>query len=132
MAKLKFLTLEQILAIHHDQIERYGGSHGIRSMALLESAVFRPQSSFMGEDLHLGLFDKVSALIHSLLMNHPFLDGNKRTSLVSGGAFLHLNNFSLKCTPQEVVEIALKIESKEFRLKELSSWLKDHSVNTRK
>ena len=132
MAKVNFPTFEQILAIHHDQIERYGGSHGIREIALLESAIFRPQSSFMGDDLYTDLFDKVAALMHSLLMNHPFLDGNKRTSMVSGGAFLFLNGYTLKCTQEELVETALNIESKEYGLTELSSWLKEHSIKLRR
>ncbi len=128
MAKTIFITFEQVLAIHHDQIERYGGSHGVRDLPLLESALQRPQSSFMGEDLYPTLFDKAAALVHSILLNHPFLDGNKRTSMVSGAYFLSLNGFRLKVSQKEFVEAALNIESKKWNLEQISEWLKDHSA----
>lgn len=115
------------MAIHHDQIERYGGSHGIRDLALLESAVQRPRSSFMGEDLYPDIFDKAAALIHSILLNHPFLDGNKRTSMASGAALLFLNGYELKVDQEEFVDVALAIESKKMNLAQISKWLKDHS-----
>lgn len=92
MAKTIFLTLEQVLAIHYDQIERYGGSHGVRDLALLESATQRPQASFMGEDLYPDIFKKGAALMHSLILNHPFVDGNKRSGVVSTASFLHYNS----------------------------------------
>ena len=91
MVKTTFLTLPEILAIHHDQIEKYGGSHGIRDLSLLESAAFRPQSSFLEKDLYKNIFTKTAALIHSLVLNHPFIDGNKRTGTVAGARFLYLN-----------------------------------------
>lgn len=128
MAKITYTTFEQVLAIHHDQIERYGGSHGIRDIALLQSAIERPKSSFMGEDLYPTIFDKVAALIHSILLNHPFIDGNKRTSMVAGSYFLHLNGFELKVEQHQLVEAALNIESKKWDLEQISKWLKDHSV----
>lgn len=127
MAKVVYLTLEQVLAIHHDQIERYSGSHGIRDLKLLESAIHRPQSSFMGEDLYNSIFDKASALMHSILMNHPFLDGNKRTATVSTAAFLHLNGLEIKCSQKELINLALSVETKEKNLEQISVWLKDHS-----
>lgn len=128
MANVNFLTLEQILAIHFDQIERYEGSHGVRDLSLLESAMQRPQASFMGEDLYIGIFDKAAALMHSLILNHPFIDGNKRTGTVATAAFLHFNGHDLKLTQKELVEISLMVESKRLNLEEISKWLKDHAV----
>lgn len=132
MAKITFLTLEQILAIHHDQIERYRGSHGIRELSLLESAIHRPQASFMGEDLYQSIFDKAAALIHSMILNHPFLDGNKRTGTVTGAAFLHFNGWDIKVSQKELLELSLNVESKKWKIEHLSKWLKDHSQRKRK
>ena len=128
MPKTSYITLEQVLAIHHDQIERYGGSHGIRDLTLLESAIERPKSSFMGEDLYPTIFDKAAALMHSILLNHPFLDGNKRTSMASATALLYFNGWSLKVEQKELVEAALAVESKKWSLEQISKWLKMNSV----
>ena len=87
------MKLDEVIAIHHDQIKRYGGSHGIRDLNLLISAVSRPQASFAGKDLYTTVFDKTAALIHSLIMNHPFVDGNKRTAMVSGARTLFINGY---------------------------------------
>ena len=127
MAKTNFLTLEQVLAIHFDQIENYGGSHGVRDLSLLESAVMRPQASFMGEDVYEDLFAKAAALFHSLVLNHPFIDANKRTSTVATGWFLHLNGFDLKVSLKGLEEASLNIESKKWDLEQISKWLKEHS-----
>jgi len=122
-----YLTLEQILVIHQDQIERYGGRHGLRDLSLLESAVFRPQSSFSEKDLYKTIFDKTAALMYSLILNHPFIDGNKRTGIVSGMVFLELNGFRLEVSTKELTKIAFKIESKELNLKNVVEWLKSNS-----
>lgn len=123
-----YLTLEQILAIHYDQIERYSGSHGIRELSLLESAVERPQASFMGDDLYPDIFTKAAALMHSMVLNHPFLDGNKRTATVSTAAFLHFNGWDIKVTQDELAQISLNIESKKWDQETLANWLKEHCL----
>lgn len=125
--QINYLTLEQILVIHQDQIEQYGGSHGLRDLALLESAVFRPQSSFSGKELYKTIFDKTAAIMHSLILNHPFIDGNKRTGIVSAVVFLELNGFRLEVSQKELVKTALKIESKELSLENVAEWLKLNS-----
>ncbi|MBI2315178.1 type II toxin-antitoxin system death-on-curing family toxin [Candidatus Daviesbacteria bacterium] len=128
MTKIVYLTLDEVLAIHYEEVERFGGSHGVRSLDLLDSALHRPQASFMGEDLYPSLFHKAAALMHSILLNHPFIDANKRTSTVSMAYFLHLNGYNIKIGQEELVEFALKVESKQLNLEQISKWLKDHSV----
>ena len=122
-----YLTLEQIIIIHEDQIVRYGGSSGLRDVALLESTVFRPQSSFGGEDLYSTIFDKASALMHSLILNHPFIDGNKRTGIASMLVFLELNGYRLRVIQKALVNVALGVESKKIDIEKLSAWLKKYS-----
>ncbi len=127
MAETRFLTIEQVLAIHDDQIERYGGGHGIRSLPLLESAVFRPQTTFGGEDLYETIFDKAAALIHSLIMNHAFSDGNKRTGTVSGIIFLEINGYKIEVGKGIIYKTAVAIEQEKWSIGKISSWLRSRS-----
>lgn len=126
-----YLTLEQVFLIHEDQLVRYGGSSGLRDLALLESAIFRPQSSFDGEDLYPTLFHKAAALMISLILNHAFLDGNKRTGVASMLVFLELNGYKLKISQKALVNTALGVESKKINIEKLAAWLKRHSKRIR-
>lgn len=125
---MKYLTSEQVLAIHDQLIKRFGGLFGIRDIPLLESAVARPQSSFDGEDLYPTIFDKAAALLHSLLKNHAFIDGNKRTALASAGIFLKLNGYQLQNKHKEELEFALQVENENLNFEEISDWLEQNSV----
>lgn len=113
--------------IHDDMIERYGGSHGIARLELLESAVMRPQASFGGKDLYPSVFAKAAAMMHSLIMNHAFVDGNKRTAMVSGVMFLELNDYQLQATQDALVATALKVRQKVWNIEKLAGWLKEYS-----
>lgn len=121
------LTLEQILLIHEDQIDRYGGSHGLRDIALLESAVYRSQATFGGIDLYPSIFEKAGALVHSLLLNHPFVDGNKRTAMASMLVFLDINGYSFSISQKKLVIAALSIENKKWNIQKISLWLQKHA-----
>lgn len=125
--KTKYLTLEQIQLIHTDQINNYGGTHGVRDEAALESAISRPQSSFDSNELYPTIFEKAAALTHSIINNHPFLDGNKRIGMVSGIIFLAQNHHFLEVEQEELVEVAIKIATNQWNLKEISTWLKQNS-----
>lgn len=127
MTPTVFLSLEEILIIHELQIEQYGGSSGLRDFSLLESALYRPQATFGGSDLYDTLFDKASALMHSLIMNHPFVDGNKRTGSASTIVFLELNGYSLRVSQKELVKVALSVHSKKMDLEQIAAWLKKNS-----
>ena len=127
MSEIIYLSLDEIIAIHFDQISRYGGTHGIRDLDLILSAVSRPRASFGGVDLYKSLFDKAAALLHSLNLNHPFLDGNKRTAIVSCARFLFINGFELNINNYDLVDLSLKIANKKMPIEKISSWLKKHS-----
>ena len=127
MADTIFLKLEEIIAIHHDQVKRYGGSHGIRDLNLLISAISRPQASFAGEDLYPDIFTKASALMHSLILNHSFIDGNKRTAVVTCARFLYVNGYLFEASKSQLVKVALKVESKEWDIEKISNWLEKNS-----
>ena len=124
---MKYLTVKDVLLLHDIAIDKFGGSHGLRDLGLLESAVARPESSFGGEDLYPTIFLKAGALVHSLLMNHQFVDGNKRTAMFSVMTFLELNGYKFVAKQKEVVNAALWIENKKPTIEEISKWLKKNS-----
>jgi death-on-curing protein len=96
----EFLTVEDVLALHAVQLPRYGGAAGVRDRALLESAVAQPMASFGGTWLHPDLWSMAAAYLYHLVQNHPFVDGNKRTGLLSALVFLALNGIMIdQATP---------------------------------
>lgn len=125
MDNVIYLTFEQILVIHEDQIERYGGISGIRELSLLESAIFRPQTTFSGEDLYKTHFEKAAALIHSLIMNHAFIDGNKRTATAAMLVYLELNNITVRIKNDELVDTVLLIEKEKWTIEKIASWIEN-------
>lgn len=122
-----YISLDEVLAIHDDMVERYGGSFGIRDLGLIQSAIARPQATFGGEDLYPTVIDKAAALFHSLIFNHAFTDGNKRTSLTSTARFLFLNGFILKAEEKELIDFPLRVENSHLDIEEISKWLKEHT-----
>ena len=128
---IKYLTTEDVLLLHHLSIEKSGGSHGLRDPGLLDSAVHRPQATFAGEDLYPSLFDKAGALCHSLIKNHAFIDGNKRTSLLSAMTMLELNGYIFTCEQGALVVFGLKIDNEHLSVEKIASWLKEHSIVSR-
>ncbi len=124
---MKYLTAEQVLFIHARVISETGGSHGIRDLGLLESAVARPQATFDGVDLHPDLFPKAAVLMHAIIKNHPFMDGNKRTGVVAVGLFLQLNGHSLTATNRELESFTLKVATAKIGLPQIADWLRRKS-----
>lgn len=122
-----FLTLEQVLYIHEEEINRYGGSSGLRDLTLLESAIFRPQTTFGGKELYPTLFNKASSLMHSIINNHPFIDGNKRTGTATMLVFLDLNGYMLTVSQKELVHLALDISAKKLTITDISTLLERNS-----
>jgi len=123
-----YLTPEQTLFIHARLINITGGSHGVRDIGLLASAVYRPQVTFDGQELYPDLFTKVAALMESLINNHPFIDGNKRTGLTAAGLFLVVNGRKLIATAEDAEEISLRVAKKEIELKDLALWFRQNTI----
>jgi death-on-curing protein len=124
---VKYLTPQQVLAIHDQMVKRFGGSSGIRDIGLVESAVARPMATFDSVDLYENIFDKAAALLQSLLKNHPFIDGNKRTALSSTGIFLKMNGYNLKNYHEEEIEFGVNVDNKHLSVEDISAWLERHS-----
>lgn len=125
--KVRYLSATKVLYIHDQAVKQFGGSFGVRDLGLIESAVARPESSFDGNDLYTSIFDKAAALLQSLLKNHPFVDGNKRTALISAGLFLRINGSILINTHKEEVSFGVSVDNQNLSLEEISKWLKTHS-----
>ncbi len=127
---MKYLTSQDILLLHNFAIDNYGGSHGLRDFGLLESAVGKPQATYAREELYPTIFLKGAALVHSLLLNHQFVDGNKRTAMFSAMTFLEINGYKFVAEQKEVVECALWIENQKPEIEEIAKWLNKHTVKS--
>ncbi len=122
----RYLTVSEVLAMHADQIKRYGGSQGIRDRGLLEAAVFRPQTGYYAD-----VVEEAAALWESLSQNHPFIDGNKRTAFAVAYTFLGLNGFRLGVTAKAASDFVLGLYANhEFSFGNLLPWLRAHVVAT--
>ena len=95
MASPLFLSVEDVIEIHADQIQRYGGSLGIRDADLLQSALGMPEAGFGDQYLHADLFEMAAAYLYHIVQNHPFIDGNKRAGTMAAFVFLKLNGLTL-------------------------------------
>jgi death on curing protein len=125
MAERVYLTVAEVVAIHHHQIEEYGGSHGLRDQGALEAAVFRPQTGYYND-----LSEEAAALFESLVNNHAFVDGNKRVGFASMHTFLLVNGFDLDVSGKAAFEFMIKImEAGKFRFALLHQWIAGHIVS---
>ena len=119
-----YLTMAEVLAMHADQIERYGGSQGVRDHGLLEAALFRPQTGY-----YAGLIEEAAALWESLAQNHAFIDGNKRTAFAATYTFLAINGARLTAEAQETyVFVDALYEANQFSFDSLVLWLRSHVI----
>lgn len=117
----KYLTLENVIFIQKELIKEFGGSHGILNKKSLEAAVMRPQTGY-----YKSIYDEAAALMESLAMNHPFIDGNKRISFFATDIFLRMNGYYISCESEEANYFFIKnLEDSTFRFEIIRSWLKE-------
>ena len=105
----EFLNIEDVLEIHTMQLARYGGGDGLRDQSLLESALAQPQATFGGEFVHDGLFAMAAAYLFHITSNHPFIDGNKRTGLLSALVFLDLNGIAIERESEKLYDLTMAV-----------------------
>ncbi|XPM60787.2 MAG: type II toxin-antitoxin system death-on-curing family toxin [Leptolyngbya sp. IPPAS B-1204] len=105
----RFISSDEVEQIHADQIASFGGTPGIRDPGLLESALAQPQASFGGQLLHPTIAEQAAAYLFHLAMNHPFIDGNKRTAFAVMDTFLRLNGYSLDLADQQAYELVMQV-----------------------
>lgn len=123
-----FLTLDEVLALHEDQIRRYGGAAGLRDAALLSSAVATPRATFDGELLHGTLFERAAAYLYHLARIHPFVDGNKRTALAACLAFLWLNDHELEAGEDELTDLVVGVAAGRVSKAQVAVFLEERAA----
>jgi len=126
--EIDFLTLAEIIEIHSNQIELYGGAFGVRDISLLSSAISIPKSTFDGKYLYIDLYEMAAAYIYHICQNHPFIDGNKRVALVSGLVFLEFNNIIIDDPNQELYTMMMNVSSGKCKKETISNVLRNLSV----
>jgi death-on-curing protein len=120
------VDIEIVYQIHTEIISRAKTTASIRDFSLLHSALERPKATYQGKDLYPTIFLKAAALLQSLCQNHPFTDGNKRTSWAVTHKFLWDSDYHLKANKDEIVNFMLSLDKRKPDLKTISSWLKSH------
>ena len=124
---MRYLTAEQVLFIHARLIAETGGEHGVRDLGMLLSAVARPQASFDQTDLYPDVFTKAAALLESLIGNHPFVDGNKRTGISAAGLFLRQNGYRMRASNQELEAFTLRVAQGGVSQEDAAVWFRTNA-----
>jgi death-on-curing protein len=122
-----FLGLEDTLEIHQDQIERYGGSAGIRDMGLLQSALAMPRSGSGGQYFHTDLHEMAAAYLFHIVMNHPFVDGNKRVGAMAAFTFLKLNGITLRAPGPAFEKVVLSVAGGKSDKASVAAFFRKHA-----
>ena len=124
---MRYLTLGEILQLHRRIIEISGGADGVRDLGALESAVAQPKATFDAMDLYPTLIEKGAALCFSIVQNHAFLDGNKRTGHAAMSTFLLLNGAEVDATVDEQEQLMLDLAAGRLSRDQLPAWLVEHT-----
>jgi death-on-curing protein len=123
---VRYLTLSEVLELHRQIIEQSGGALGILNLGSLESAIAQPRMTFAGLDLYPTVADKAVALGYSLIMNHPFMDGNKRAGHAAMEVFLMLNGHEIEASLSEQEQVILQVASGDMERDRFITWLQMH------
>lgn len=123
-----YLSLAEVLELHQTVLERWGGASGIRDINALESALAQPRQSFGGAELYSDLATKAAALCYSLVLNHPFVDGNKRIGHAAMEVFLLLNGHELHAPVDEQEQLMLQLAAGNLKREAFAEWVKQHMV----
>lgn len=121
---VEYLSVAQVLALHALQLRRYGGPPGLRDRGALESAVARAAATFGGEDLYPDIPEKAAALMSSLALNHPFVDGNKRVAAFAAIVFAESNGYEFLATPRDLVKTTLAVAEGQMAVEALAIWFR--------
>lgn len=125
---MRFLAISDVMLLHKRLLEETGGGAGLRDIAGLESALAQPQMTFGGEELYPDITEKASALMFSLVLNHPFVDGNKRVGYAAAELFLWLNGYELQVDIDTAEEVVLSLAAGNFERESLTAWIQQHCI----
>ena len=124
---LEFLKVDEVLGIHRDQIERYGGALGVRDLGLLDSAIAQPAARFGGQYLHADVWEMAAAYLFHLALNHPFFDGNKRTAVAAALTFLRLNDVDFAFLEDELADFVLQVAQGNVEKPQIAAFFRAHA-----
>jgi death on curing protein len=127
---MRYLTVEEALTLHALVLNQSGGMPGLRDMNALDSAIAQPAMAFGGQDLYPTVAEKAAALGFSLVMNHPFLDGNKRIGHAAMESFLILNGHELDATVDEHEQVVLQLAAGQMKRPDFTDWVRSHVIPT--
>ena len=125
----RFLTLAQVLELHHLQLALFGGSSGVRDRGLLESAMGNVEATFGGEYLHATVFEMGAAYLYGICRNHPFVDGNKRTAAAASLTFLDLNAVEIIATEDDLYDLVIGVAEGRVTKEEVAAFFEQHAVS---
>ena len=123
------ISVKEVEIIHNVLIDKFGGTKGIRDIALLESALARPFATFDNNDLYPNLVEKASAILESIVINHPFLDGNKRTAYTLMRLILLENQMDIQATQEEKYNLVIFASTGKYRFEEIKNWIQSKIKN---
>jgi death-on-curing protein len=122
-----YFSEEELLLIHYKLIEKFGGSHGVRELERLRSALNAPKQSAFGSDQYETVFDKAAVYIRNIIGDHPFIDGNKRTGISAGLFFLQKNGITIQIKKGNLEDFAVKVAVDKLDVADIAKWLEEHS-----
>lgn len=125
--EIAFLSVDDVIDIHRDQLTHYGGSEGLRDVGLLESAVAMPKSTVGEELLHTDIYLIAAAYLFHLVQNHPFIDGNKRVGTATALVFLDINGVDIEVGDDELVELVLEVAQGRCNKATIATFLRTHA-----
>lgn len=128
MSEIEFLTLDDLLFIHSDQLARYGGSDGFIDRGVVESALAQPQASMFGEFLHRDIAEMAGAYLFHFAASQGFMDGNKRTAAVTAVVFLSRNGYRLNCSDDELYDLAMRVANKQMEKPAIADWIRERLI----
>jgi len=127
---MKTLSLEQLIELHVLVVRATGGSDGLRDLGRLESALATQTQAVFGEELYVDIYGKAAALIRGIIQDHPFVDGNKRTGMLTGLTFLELNGSKLTIQRGELEDFAVQVATEQLDVPLIAAWLHAHTTNS--
>ena len=125
---ITFLSVADVLVIHHRMISEFGGDPGLRDRGLLESAVAMPRATFGGSPLHSNISDMAAAYHFHICRNHPFMDGNKRVAVAAAEVFLLLNDHELSASDEALEQLTMEVASGALSKAEVLAFFAEHVV----
>ena len=121
-----FLDLDHVMRLHRSLLERYGGMEGVRDVGMLHSAIAMPQTAYGGQYMHADMFEMAAAYLYHIVQNHPFFDGNKRTSAAAAIVFLAINDIQIDNDEEGLVELTLSVATGQIGKTEIAEFFRSH------